>query len=128
MGGPAVHKARSLYALIADEVYLDDEVCADLGIQMRQQEQETESNPKGITVYPNPTHGVITVTVAKGAVSPAQVVVYNQYGIQVGLYAIENEASSFLLPLGQLEQGIYWLKMSDYQGIIIERFKVVLIK
>jgi len=64
LGGKAVYKARSLYALLNDSIYFDDDsLCVSQSVMFRLQENQNQAEIlKAIEkIYPNPVIDILNI-------------------------------------------------------------------
>jgi hypothetical protein len=85
-------------------------VTQDLGVTSVSSNQ----NPS-IRVYPNPAKDVLFI---EGIVSKTFVNVYNVNGVRL----LSNVLSSPVINIGNLENGLYFLKITDRKGVTIRKF------
>jgi hypothetical protein len=85
-------------------------VTQDLGVTSVSSNQ----NPS-IRVYPNPAKDLLFI---EGIVSKTFVNVYNVNGVRL----LSNVLSSPVINIGNLENGVYFLKITDRKGVTIRKF------
>lgn len=73
-------------------------------------------------VYPNPTVGQITLSVANYAIDNLQFQLYDPLGKAILKQAVTNEQTR--IPMGNLSAGTYLLQVSD-KGKILKTFKII---
>jgi len=62
LGGDAVYKARSIFALFNDSIQYNDELaCFNAGVQFRKANTEEKININPIKISPNPTKDYLTI-------------------------------------------------------------------
>ncbi|MEO0311181.1 MAG: Secretion system C-terminal sorting domain [Bacteroidota bacterium] len=125
-GGKSVYLARTLYyKLHPGELYDDEAICLQEDIIFRKANPFTRFNNK-LTVFPNPTTGIITVT-ASNAVIEGSVIVYDIAGKAIFKQKELKEINSFNIDLSSLHNAIYILKVFDGQTELTTE-KITIIK
>ena len=105
LGGNAVYRARSLYALIDDEAEFDDPaLCLQHGIIMRSAEQPSSAN---VAILPNPAcdEATLVYTLAEG--SEGFLLLYDAIGKQVIRYRLGTDMTRFTFNTSDLAPGAY---------------------
>lgn len=122
-GGPAVYRARSLYARIfPDHVYEDELACLQGGYAYR-----TNSEKVGNSfVFPNPAKNEITIRYYYENVSTVEVV--NAMGIVISNFTLEANSYETKLNTENWFGGIYFYRILDFEGKLIDVSRFVILK
>ena len=78
----------------------------------------------GISVYPNPSHGVFTVAVTAGYISPIEVNIKNELGQQVRRYALNTAPFKEEINLSAQPSGIYFVEVKSAAGTFIKKIRI----
>lgn len=114
-GGDAVYEARAIVAHYSDIEFDDYQICATAERQQKMQRGNAGSH---ISVYPNPTTGVVFFETT----GEVQVRVFNQ----LGQLQLEKSLAGNRLDLGQLPPGLYRVQIFQ-DGRLMAAHSVVLI-
>ncbi|MBN2348920.1 MAG: beta-propeller fold lactonase family protein [Bacteroidales bacterium] len=68
-----------------------------------------------IAVYPNPSKGIFNISVDEGDFDNTEISVFNVMGAKVFNKKYSNEGSNIQLDLSMLQDGIYWLKLTNHR-------------
>ena len=110
-GGPAVYMARSLYALVDNSIYFDDDaICSSKDISARLAGRDV---PNEFKIYPNPTTGQATVLYNIPENDKAVFYIYDLLGNLAFQQAIDYKLTSATFKLDFLKPGIYKCCISD---------------
>jgi hypothetical protein len=131
LGGKAVYKARSLYTLLNDSIYFDDDsLCVSQSVMFREQDTETlhQSFELQAKVYPNPTNGQVRVDFN---FTPEQFIVFKLYdgtGKLLGNKTITNKEFEFSIKELTNESGLYFYELTDANSKFRQTGKISFIK
>jgi hypothetical protein len=126
IGGPAVFTARSLYSLLDDTTYFDDEViCVSQGYSLRSKKND---EPKyNSSLYSNPAHDKITLSYDLAKNDKAQFIIYNSLGALQIINNLTPEKRTLTLDTYRFNQGVYTCVV-QINGSLKYRTKLVIIK
>jgi len=122
-GGPAVYRARSLYARIfPDHAYEDELECLQGGYAYR-----TKSEKVGNSfVFPNPAKNEITIRYSYENVNTVEVL--NAIGIVISNFPLEANRNEIKINTENWLGGIYFYRILDFEGNIINVNRFVILK
>jgi hypothetical protein len=122
-GGPAVYRARSLYARIfPDHAYEDELECLQSGYAYR-----TNSEKVGNSfVFPNPAKNEITIRYSYENVNIVEVV--NAMGIVILNFPLEANSYEIKINTENWIGGIYFYRILDFEGKLIDVNRFVILK
>ena len=124
-GGPAVFKARALYAQIDPQQSFDDALlCLQQGILLREGKDDIHSAFK---VYPNPTNNLLNIEYTIDTESKASISIYNTVGNFVLEKELDTKANKHQLSFKKFNNGIYYYKIT-VNGKQYDEGKIVVIK
>ena len=124
-GGQGVYVARSLYETIEPTIYDDESVCQAIGISAKTDMQNT-TNSTSFAIVPNPTNGVVTLSLSNITEQNAVAVVYDALGQQVAQITIARGITEVTANLQYLSTGIYFVQLQQ-EGAIPQTQKLTLI-
>jgi hypothetical protein len=123
-GGPAVHRARSLYMLInPDMVYNDELTCLQNGWLLRLAKDNLKF-PVG--VYPNPASSEVTITYSLTNDQSLQIV--DQLGRINKQIFLSSKENNITTNISNLSNGIYNLRLSGFENIKIDFGRITIMK
>ena len=123
-GGSAVYEARSLLALVEDNVYDDGILCTTAQARIGSTEITYEAL-NGFRLFPNPTKGQVTLMIPAD-VSKGKVTIVNAQGAIVLEQKLAVKSRSATISTGQLTGGIYLLNVFDNnKNIFTEKLVVI---
>ena len=130
LGGTAVFKARSLYALLNDTVlYNDEAACLEQGVMYRLSQSVSPgtsiTNSQQLNIYPNPTQGRFLIKSSSSEPIEFRISIFNSLGqlIHAEINTISGEQ-----PFSSLEsaaQGIYLVLLHNLNGDLMMSEKLV---
>jgi parallel beta-helix repeat protein len=129
LGGEAVFKARSLYELISDTAFYNDEItCLQQGVIFRLS-QENKSSKINATNYfkviPNPNNGNFKLKSEISETQLIQIRIVSSLGQVVYNQKINLEAEQYFDCLLDKSQGLYFIQIFDNSGQIIFTDKLI---
>ena len=119
-GGDAVYEARAIVEQLTGQIFDDAALCAAGPTQHRNEDGTNEA--VNITLYPNPTTGLLQWTGTEGQVVTFQV--FDQLGVLVK----EQKADNPQVDLSLLPNGLYFVRMTSSDGTLLVDQKVLLMK
>ncbi len=122
-GGDAVYEARSIVERFTGETF-DDAVTCAIGNRPsngRGEGSETVSST-AIALFPNPTSGLLQWTGTEGKVVTIRV--FDQLGVLVKEQNVDGQQ----IDLSLLPNGLYFVHLTDAEGILLTLQKVSLFK
>ncbi len=72
---------------------------------------------KGITIYPNPSDGIIYINFSNDQIHPVKLSVYNSLGHIVKSLSLSGLNNNYSIDLGHLREGIYFISLATNTGI-----------
>jgi hypothetical protein len=131
LGGKAVYKARSLYALLNDSIYFDDDsLCVSQSVMFRLQENQNQTQVlKALAkVYPNPTQDLITIDFEKELENPVILNIYNALGKRITSRTLTRNREQLSLKELSDQSGLYLYELIDMANTQRQTGKISLIK
>ncbi|MFN0204548.1 MAG: T9SS type A sorting domain-containing protein [Bacteroidia bacterium] len=115
-GGRAVYQARSMSALLYENViYDDDALCEVVNMQWRVAQPKVINAAK-LSVYPNPTNGNLNFLFSEKLVTDTALSIYDALGKRIQVISLSSETSRYILDTSPLPQGIYFYKVNGIEG------------
>ncbi len=93
----------------------------ELGVYAKTTGIATPALADALAIYPNPSHGQLTVENGRG--SPVQLAVYNLTGKLMLEEAVTGAQA--VVDLSVLEPGMYLVKMANTNGQVVKKISVV---
>jgi hypothetical protein len=116
LGGNAVYRARSLYALVDDEVDFDDPaLCLAHGILVRSSEVPKNAS---ITIVPNPASDEATLNYQLAENSSGQLILYDAVGKEVARHALGPDMQRFHFSTASLARGAYHYRVLEGESVL----------
>lgn len=115
-GGNAVYQARSMYRLINDTVFFDDQlICLQHGIIVKSIRQQ---DPNRTGVIPNPAKDRATLMMEQPLDNPGTFVLYNMLGTVV--FHLDVAANAFRTDFSTtgIAQGMYHYRVISTKGVV----------
>jgi len=130
LGGTAVFKARSLYALVNDTaLYNDDGVCLEQGVMYRLSKTNSANEGKvlntPLTVFPNPTNGKFILKSKFELPLKVQIRILNSLGQVLHNELVEIKGEYEVNALNAKAGGLYFVQVFDYSGRLIFLDKLI---
>lgn len=100
---------------------VDGSVCDTLGINSTEQ---IEKQAADISVYPNPTNGILNIRLLNTSLQNPQVFIFNSQGAKV--YEAQYSSVLHTLNLNSLgfSSGLFWVRVSNGNEVFVKRFVV----
>ena len=116
LGGNAVYKARSMYRLVDDSTYFDDQLlCLTHGIIVKRAVQQALS---GVTIVPNPARDRAELVLTEELPAPAAMVIYNAFGSEVARHELPAGTVRFEFGTTGLAPALYHYQVRGPSGLI----------
>lgn len=127
IGGSAVYKARSLYALFNDTISYDDaNICLQQGILYRLAQNSSKERVKeNVIIYPNPTTDFITIKYLGEELKSFELEITNATGQLVTSKMVTLSSNTATENISQLAKGVYFISLSNISGGINRTLKLV---
>lgn len=133
LGGKAVFKARTLFRFLNDTISFDDDsLCVVQGVLYRQV-QENENHEGSITVdlsvYPNPSSGIINIEFVEWNNDEYYVLeLYSSLGKGIDKFGVQSKTTQIDLSKYQLGSGLLLYRCYNSKGFVINSGKISYIK
>ena len=125
-GGPAVFKARALYAQIDPQQSYDDAIlCLQQGLLLR--EQKEDENVQIIKVYPNPTTGLVTIIYKTHDESNVSFKLYSTMGEILFSENLNNNQTKQIINVSAFNNGVYYYTIESKKKTI-DKGKLIILK
>jgi hypothetical protein len=116
VGGNAVFRARSLYALIDDaQQYTDELLCLQHGIVVKSLHQH---NLASLSVIPNPANNEATLVLIAPLDGPGVFILYDALGAEALRYTIPVETVRFTMNTEALAPALYHYQLRGPSGLL----------
>jgi len=130
LGGSAVFKARSLYALINDTaLYNDDGVCLQQGIMYRMSKNDMSNSNNNLNqflrIYPNPTTGKFIIRSILPEHNDYIIKIMNSMGQSIYNKSIRISGEFEVDVLNYVTQGLYLIQVFDNTGLKVINEKLI---
>lgn len=116
LGGKSVYKARSLYSLLNDSIFFDDDsLCVSQSVMFRLQENmnQTQVLKAFAKIYPNPTQDLITIDFENDLKSPVTFKLYNALGKLITSRTLNKTFEQLSLKELSNQNGLYFFELID---------------
>lgn len=133
LGGSAVYMARSIVVLFNDTMAFDDDsLCVSQGVSYRQaQENENHerSSVSDLSVYPNPSSGIINIEFMEWNNDEYYVLeLYSSIGKGIDKILVQSKSTQLDLSKYQLGTGLLLYRCYNSKGVVINSGKISYIK
>jgi hypothetical protein len=126
-GGDAVFRARSMFALVSDELFYDDRVLCNMqGVAIRKPAPLTETGIK-VQLIPNPATDKVTISYNLPDDENYNFALYTLTGQLVKSFNIKGGISSYTFGTRELLPAVYQYKLSNATHVV-ENGKLVIIR
>jgi len=116
VGGNAVYRARSLYALIDDDMeYNDASLCLQHGIIYKSRKPKTITE---VSIQPNPTNDAATLLYPFYEDMQGTLVIYDALGKEVQRHRLSQDVVRYEFSTAELKQGAYHYAVSNGADVI----------
>lgn len=130
-GGKAVYKARSLYTLLNDSIFFnDDSLCVSQSVMFRLQDNQSQTQVINAMakIYPNPTQDLITIDFERDLENPVIVNIYNALGKRITSRTLTGNREQLSLKELSDQSGLYLYELVDTVNAQRQTGKISLIK
>lgn len=133
LGGKAVFKARTLLRFLNDTLYFDDDsLCVSQGVLYRQaqvNENHERSSVSDLSVYPNPSSGIINIEFVEWNNDEYYVLeLYSSIGKRIDKILVQSKSTQLDLSKYQLGTGLLLYRCYNSKGVVINTGKISYIK
>jgi len=116
VGGNAVYRARSLYALIDDDMeYNDASLCLQHGIIYKSRKPKTITE---VSIQPNPTNDAATLLYPFYEDMQGTLIIYDALGKEVQRHRLSQDVVRYEFSTAELKQGAYHYAVSNGADVI----------
>ncbi len=116
VGGNAVYKARSMYRLINDTLFFDDQqLCIQHGIIVKSVRPQ---NATYTGVVPNPAKDQATLELTQQLNNPAVFIIFNSIGAEVLRFELPQETGHLTFSTSTLSPALYHYQVRGPSGLI----------